>query len=55
MFSLLDAVLPRFVITASEARAGVVAGRCPCGSKCRRTAQSPAIQVNGLLPAVVAL
>ena len=33
----MDAFLPRFVITAKEARAGVVAGRMHMRSKCRRT------------------
>ena len=34
---------PRFVITAKEARAGIVTGRMHMRSKRRRTAQSPAI------------
>jgi len=47
---LMDAFLPRFVIPAKEARPGVVAGRMHMRSKCRRTAQSPAIRVKGSLP-----
>ena len=45
----MDAFLPRFVITAKEARAAIVAGRMHISSKRSRTAQSPAIGVNRIV------
>jgi hypothetical protein len=39
----MDVFPPRFVLAAKEAGAGIVTGRMPMSSKCRRTAQSPAI------------
>ena len=47
---LMDAFLPRFVLTAKEARAGIVTGRMHMSSRRRRTAQSPAIWVKASLP-----
>jgi hypothetical protein len=49
--SVGEAMHVRSVITAEEARAGASSqGRMHMRSKCRGTAQSPAIHVNGSLP-----